>query len=85
MHKPHLAIRLTAVFALLLLDCAVRTPSPQTVSAAPEGTTTPAAQELTKLKAKLMSADYRADIDELSRLRDEVARLGNDREVARAA
>ena len=42
---------------------------------------TPAAQELAKLKAKLMSADYRADIDELSRLRDEVAQLGNDRDL----
>src|SRR2546422_4280154 len=81
MHKPHFAICLTAVFAILLLEC-VRTPSPQTVTSVPTAaTTTAAAQELAKLKAKLMSADYRADIDELSRLRDDVARLGNDQDL----
>ncbi len=80
MRKAHAAICL-AVTSLLLLECSVRTPSPQTVRSVPEGTTTPAAQELARLKAKLMSADYRADIDELSRLRDEVARLGNDRDL----
>jgi hypothetical protein len=40
-----------------------------------------ALQELTKLKAKVMSADYRADLDELARLRDEAAKLGNDPEL----
>jgi hypothetical protein len=81
MHRPRFAICLTAVAAALLAEC-VRTPSPQNVSSPPEGTTpTPAAQELTRLKAKLMSADYRAEIDELSRLRDEVARLGPDRDL----
>ncbi len=80
MQRPRFAICLTAVFALLFVDC-IHTPSPQTISSAQEGTTTPAALELTKLKAKLMSADYRADLDDLSRLRDEVARLGSDRDL----
>ncbi len=81
MHRPCFAIVLTAVSAPLLAEC-VHSPSPQQVSSAPEGTTpTPASQELTTLKAKLTSADYRADIDELSRLRDEVARLGTDRDL----
>jgi hypothetical protein len=48
-------------------------------SAAPAQSVTAAA--LAKLKARLMSADYRADIDELARLRDEVAPLSNDREL----
>src|ERR1700682_4071445 len=80
MNKPHFAICLTAIFAILLLEC-VRTPVPQIVSPVPTATSTPTAQGLAKLKAKLMSADYRADIDELSRLRDEAARLGNDRDL----
>lgn len=79
MHKPRFAICLTAVFLVLFVDC-THTPSPQTSSSAPEGAATPAAQELTKLKAKLMSADYRADLDDLSRLQEEVARLGSDRD-----
>jgi hypothetical protein len=80
MQKRNLAIG-SAVLALLFLQCTVGPPAP--ASAIPQGTNTPVAQELTKLKAKVMSADYRADIDELSRLRDEAARLGNDPDLGR--
>src|SRR5437660_7309801 len=60
-----------AVLMMLLAGCI----------SAQQATTTPATQELAKFKAKLMSADYRADIDELSRLKDEVAKLATDRDL----
>ena len=42
----------------------------------------PAAQEMAKFKAKVMSADYRGDLTELARLRDELAQWPKDRELA---
>lgn len=42
---------------------------------------TSAAPELVALKAKIMSADYRADINALSQLRDQASRLGNDHDL----
>jgi hypothetical protein len=38
----------------------------------------PAVQQLTAAKARLMAADYRADLAGLARLRDQVAPLGDD-------
>jgi hypothetical protein len=73
MHKRTRAI-CSALFAFLSLQCALSTPAPR--NAVPQRTA--ATQELTTFKAKIMSADYRADIDGLSRLRDEIAPLGND-------
>ena len=49
--------------------------------ASPMLASTPA-QELAKVKAKVMAADYRADLPELARLRDELAQWPNDRELA---
>lgn len=40
------------------------------------------AQELAKVKAKVMAADYRADLSELARVRDELAQWPNERELA---
>ncbi len=54
-----------APILILLLGC--------TVNAAP-----PPADELAKLKAKVMAADYRADFAELARLRDEISQRTND-------
>src|SRR5258707_2867390 len=67
MHKPHLAICLTRVFALLLLECTVRRPSPQTVRSVPEGTTTPAALLV------LAPPDFAARVD---RIAQEAVRSG---------
>ncbi len=61
MRRRYLAIHLMSVFAAMLPGCSVHKAPPQTRSVT-EGRDTPAAQELTKLKAKLMSADYRADL-----------------------
>ncbi len=44
--------------------------------------TNPPGQELAKLKAKVMSADYRADLPELARLRDELDQWPKERELA---
>ncbi|HUJ12514.1 MAG TPA: hypothetical protein VL284_01895 [Thermoanaerobaculia bacterium] len=54
------------------------------VLAAPKIAATPAtaSAELAKLKARVMSADYRADFDELARVRDELAGWPNDRDGA---
>lgn len=41
-----------------------------------------ASEELAKFKAQVMSADYRADLKELARLRDELAKWPKDRELA---
>jgi hypothetical protein len=68
MYKRNFAIS-TAVLAFLFLPCTSIQASTST------------AEQLTKLKAKVMSADYRADIDGLSRLRDEAATLGGDRDL----
>ncbi len=53
---------------LLLLGC--------TVSAAPSS-----ADDLAKLKAKVMAADYRADFAELARLHDEITKRTDDGEL----
>ena len=45
----------------------------------------PTAVELSKLKARVMSADYRADLPELTALRDELIKWPKDRELAYAA
>jgi hypothetical protein len=66
--------------AILLVSCA-HARSPETV-ATPGGSPSPAAQELAKLKGQVMSADYRADLKELARLRDELAQWPKDRELA---
>ncbi len=47
----------------------------------PQSLSTPAARELAKLKAKVMAADYRANLEELARLRDELSRWRDDREL----
>ncbi len=59
------------------------TQSPEGTStrSAPQSLSTPAARELAKLKAKVMAADYRANLEELARLRDELSPWRNDREV----
>jgi hypothetical protein len=51
------------------------------VSALIFGSTLMAADDLPALKAKVMRADYRADIAELTRLRDEIARRHYDADV----
>src|SRR5215471_4758285 len=48
--------------------------------AAAQGLTT-AARELAKLKAKVMAADYRANLEELARLREELSPWRKDNEV----
>jgi tetratricopeptide (TPR) repeat protein len=71
MQKHQAAIALI----LLLLQCtAAAAPAPQKQSAA--------AKELVQYKAKVMSADYRADLPELERLRDELAKWPEDKELA---
>jgi hypothetical protein len=62
------------IFCLLflLLECSA--------SAAPAGTSP--AQELAKVKASVMAADYKGDLKELARLRDELAKWPNERELA---
>jgi hypothetical protein len=65
MHKPFV-IRLTAVSMLLIVSIA----SAQPVNTVPSA--------LATLKARVMSADYRADIDGLVLLRDQFAHLGDD-------
>ena len=47
---------------------------------APQGLST-AARELANLKAKVMAADYRANLEELARLREELSPWRKDREV----
>jgi hypothetical protein len=54
-----------------------------TPAAAPA--TSPAARELAALKAKIMTADYRADLDGLAKLRDEAARYESDAELGHVA
>ena len=58
-----------AILVLLLGSCQVATPASAT-------------QEMSKLKAKVMSADYRGDIAELTRLRDALGQWPEDRELA---
>jgi len=59
-----------AILIVLLLQCC-----------ATAATAAPVSEDLAKLKGKIMSADYRADLEELGRLRDEAARFGDDREL----
>ena len=56
------------MYTLLLLFATASAPAPATSLAA--------------MKARVMSADYRADIDELARLRDELAKVPDDTELA---
>jgi len=53
---------------LICTQTAEGTKSPATA----QGSSTPA-RELANLKAKLMAADYRANLEELARLRDELS------------
>ena len=75
MLKDCIAISFAMILILLFENCVCAPSSPELTTTGPPG------QELAKLKAKVMSADYRADIDALSRLRDDLARLGNDRDL----
>ncbi|HEV7767050.1 MAG TPA: hypothetical protein VGQ76_18765 [Thermoanaerobaculia bacterium] len=59
---------------LLLLGCCASAPQTKPQSSA--------AQELAKLKASVMSADYRADFDALTKLRDELAQWPRTKELA---
>jgi hypothetical protein len=58
---------------LLFLGCCASAPQAKPVAAA---------QELAKFKASVMSADYRADVAELARLRDELAQWPKSKELA---
>jgi hypothetical protein len=74
----------TSVAILALAACASASPAPTppAPTAAPKpAPTTAAAHELAALKGKLMSADYRSDLPELGKLRDEVKRYKADAEV----
>jgi hypothetical protein len=73
MHKRIAAIPIVALLVLLLQCCATARPAPRP---------SPDAQELAKLKASVMSADYRADFAELARLRDELAKWPKERELS---
>ena len=67
--QKYTAVSIATALALLLLTCSV-------------AAETPAAQELTKAKAAVMAADYRANLDELARLHDELAKWPQEREMA---
>jgi len=71
MLKRYVAI----LFAVIFFDSCAHARSAETVGS-------PAAHELASLKGQVMSADYRADLKELARLQDELAKWPKDRELA---
>jgi hypothetical protein len=72
----------TLIALVLLAGCAATTSTPVAAPTATKPTfTTPHARELAELKAKVMSADYRGDLAELAKLRDEVGKLATDADL----
>lgn len=69
---------LTLTVCLLLQACLHSTPTPDPGRRPAELGAGDAERQLVTAKPKLMSADYRADLEELARLRDEVLALTDD-------
>jgi hypothetical protein len=80
-------ILLAATLGLLSFAeaCLEAKPTRQAPRAASPTAAVEPARRLAALKAKVMSADYRADLEELDRLRDESLPLGNERGVGHLA
>jgi hypothetical protein len=76
---PKPAALLTLAAGVLALSACLHVdPGQAKTQVAPPPGATPAIRQLIAAKARLMAADYHADLAELARLRDQVALLGED-------
>jgi len=73
-------MRLSTSVAILALAACAASPAPPSAPPKPAPATA-VAHELAVLKGKLMSADYRGDLAELGKLRDDVKRYKTDADV----
>lgn len=72
---------LTLAVCLLLESCLHPAPAPDPGRSRPDRAAGDAERQLATAKSRLMSADYRGDLDELARWRDEALSLAGDPEL----